>query len=77
MNYKEWSQYMGRRSQVINENRRRRMSNAKLPALEVPPKLPCPQVPIAYTPSGDYIGRIMPGQEPPNNAIIKYEDAIW
>ena len=71
------------REKVIRENRSRimkvRCGKTALPLLEVQPRPVRPLVPVAFSATGEYLGRITRDQlKPvPADAKIKWEEAVW
>ena len=75
MTLAEYYKEQAERQEIIRQNASRRMKH--LPALPVPDKPTPPLVPIAYSPSGDYIGRLEDESDCPAEAIVKWEIAKW
>src|SRR3990167_2705228 len=75
MTLAEYNKAQAERQRVIRQNASRRMKH--LPALPVPDKPTPPLVPIAYSPSGEYIGRLEEESECPKGAVVKWEKAQW
>src|SRR3990167_3930085 len=75
MTLAEYNKAQFERQEIIRQNASRRMKH--LPALPVPDKPTPPLVPIAYSPSGDYIGRLEDESDCPAEAIVKWEIAKW
>ena len=63
------------RAQAIRQNASRRMRGVN--PLPVPAKPAVPMVQMAYTPAGDYLGRLLPGQSAPAGSIVKLEPTIF
>ena len=76
MTYKEYQNYMSNRANIISQNRSNRLK--KLPLLEVPAKIPCPKVRVAYYKADkSYAGLLLDDVECPNDCYIKLEDAKY
>ena len=75
MTLAEYNKAQVARQEIIRQNASRRMKH--LTALPVPDKPTPPLVPIAYSPDGDYIGRLDDVSECPEGAVVKWEIAQW
>src|SRR3990167_8714771 len=69
MTLAEYNKAQFERQEIIRQNASRRLKH--LPALPVPDKPTPPLVPIAYSPDGDYIGRLDDVSECPEGAVVK------
>lgn len=75
MKLNEYNILMAKRNRIISDNRSRRMRG--LPLLRVPSVPQKPLVPVAYTKSGDYHGRLSDANELPTGYILKWEKARY
>ena len=73
--YKAYNRKREERDRIITENRRRRMKGE--PALQVPEKPAPPLALIAYSKSGEWLGRIASEDEAPEGSIVKREPAKY
>lgn len=75
MTFTEASKLNYRRQWTISANRSRKLRG--LPPLPVPNRAVPDKVPIAYTISGDYIGRLEHEDDCPAGAVIRWEPPRW
>jgi len=74
---RDYREYMEHRQAIISLNRSNRMRRAAPLPLPVPPPIERPQVRVAYTTSGDYVGRLSDDQAAPSECVIRLEDQMW
>jgi len=78
MNTTEARKANEQRRDIIRENKARRMrAGIKQAPLPVPDVATADCVPIAYSASGDYIGRLESAEDCPRGCIVKFEAALY